>query len=128
MSNIAVYTPLRRRRDFQRVHAQGRRKGDTLLQVRVIPTPQSVPQVTPIRLGLLVGKKYGSAVERNRFKRIVRAALRELAEEFAQGWDILVLPRAVHQAGMQEVRDSLRGLLGDLGVLRPATQSTDEGG
>ena len=111
MRNTAIYTPLRRRRDFQRVHAQGRRKGDALLQVRVMPTPPSLPTVTPIRLGILVGKKYGSAVERNRFKRIVRAALRELAEEFQPGWDVLILPRAVHDAGMQEVRDSLRGLL-----------------
>ena len=123
-----VYTPLRRRSDFQRVHAQGQRKGDSLLQVRVLPTPPQVPLDTPIRLGILVGKKYGSAVERNRFKRVVRAALRELRDDVQPGWDILVLPRAVREAKMQQVRDSLRALLGELGVVRRGETRGAEGG
>ncbi|MHB0936146.1 MAG: ribonuclease P protein component [Armatimonadota bacterium] len=113
-----VYTPLRRRSDFQRLHARGQRKGDTLLQVRVLPTPPQVPRTAPIRLGILVSKKYGSAVERNRFKRIVRAALQEIVDELQPGWDILVLPRATHESKMQEIRDSFRRLLGELGIVR----------
>ncbi len=37
----AVYTPLRRRADFTRVHTQGRRKGDALLQVRACRRPHT---------------------------------------------------------------------------------------
>ena len=113
-----VYTSLRRRSDFHRLHAQGQRKGDTLLQVRVLPTPPQVPRLAPIRLGILVSKKYGNAVERNRFKRIVRAALREIQDELQPGWDILVLPRATHASKMPEIRDSFRRLLGALGIVR----------
>jgi len=113
-----VYTSLRRGGDFHRIHARGQRKGDALLQVRALPTPPPVPLTSPIRLGLLVSKKYGSAVERNRFKRIVRAALRELKEELLPGWDILVLPRASYEAKMPEIRDALRRLLSELGVAR----------
>jgi len=127
MRATAIYTPLRRRRDFQRVHTQGRRKGDLLLQVRVMPTPPPSSLTPPIRLGMLVSKKYGSAVARNRFKRLVRAAVRELAAEFWPGWDILVLPRAAHAANMQEVRDALRGLLSALGVVCSA-ETSNEGG
>jgi len=115
-----VYTSLRRRGDFQRIHARGLRKGDLLLQVRVLPTPPQIPRTASIRLGLLASKKYGSAVMRNRFKRIVRAAVWELREELQLGWDILVLPRATHEAKMPEVRESLRRLLGELGVTRRA--------
>ena len=116
----AVYTPLRRRRDIHRVHVQGRRKGDALLQVRVLPTPTDVVMTAPIRLALLVSKKYGSAVERNRFKRVVRAALRALAPELRPGWDVLVLPRAAHAVKMPEIRASLDTLLTELGVVRDA--------
>jgi ribonuclease P protein component len=122
-----VYTPLRRRGDFHRVHAQGQRKGDTLLQVRALPTPPRTTRTTPIRLGILVSKKYGGAVERNRFKRVVRAALRALAEELQPGWDVLVLPRESREAKMPEIRDSLRHLLRELGVLRAADARSAEG-
>ncbi len=119
MREAAIYTPLRRRADFQRVHAQGRRKGDALLQVRVLPTPATVPISAPIRLGMLVTKKYGNAVARNRFKRIVRAAIRDLGAELTPGWDVLILPRAARAATMPELRDALRRLFSELGVRPP---------
>lgn len=127
MRESNVYTPLRRRADFSRVHGQGLRKGDALLQVRVAPTPPTILHPAPIRLGILVGKKYGNAVTRNRFKRLVRAALRSLAEALQPGWDILVLPRAVHDAKMPAVRASLEYLFGELGILR-AVKTQGEGG
>jgi ribonuclease P protein component len=69
---------------------------------------------------MIVSKKYGSAVERNRFKRVVRAAFRALAAELTPGWDVLVLPRAAHGVKMTEVLVALRQLLSALGVLQPA--------
>lgn len=127
MGQSAIYTPLRRRADFQRVHAQGRRKGDARLQVRVAPTPATAKVQTPLRLGILVTKKYGNAVQRNRFKRLVRAALRSLGAELPSGWDILVLPRAAADAKMPDIRESLRWGLRELGLLAPAAP-IDEGG
>jgi len=58
MQARASYTSLRRRADFSRVHVQGQRKGDALLQVRVLPRPASVTVISPIRLGIIVSKKY----------------------------------------------------------------------
>jgi len=115
----SVYTPLRRRADFRRLHGQGQRKSDVRLQVRVLRRPDNPPWAAPIRLGILVTKKYGPAVERNRFKRLVRTAIRALAPELAPGWDILVLPRAARDAKMQDVLASLSAVLAALGVLRP---------
>jgi ribonuclease P protein component len=74
---------------------------------------------------MIVSKKYGSAVERNRFKRIVRAAFRALGPELAPGWDILVLPREAHDSSAPRMEASLRDLLGQVGTLRPA--NTGEG-
>lgn len=111
-----VYAPLRRRADISRVHQQGRRKSDALLQVRVAAQPPGATPGDVLRLGILVTKKYGSAVERNRFKRVVRAAVRALGP--APGWDILVLPREAHEAKMPDIQSSLRHLMGMLGIMR----------
>jgi ribonuclease P protein component len=121
-----IYTPLRKRADFSRVHQQGRRKSDGLLQVRVVAQPPGTTTGGLIRLGILVTKKFGSAVMRNRFKRLVRAAFRALGPDLTPGWDILVLPRAVHEAKMPEVEASLRALLGMLGIMRDRIEP-DEG-
>ena len=123
MRTRALYTPLRRRADFGLVHTKGKRKGDALLQVRALPSPASVVVSTPIRLGIIVSKKFGSAVERNRFKRIVRAAVRNLGVELHPGWDILILPRAAHEAKMPAVRDALRCLLTAIGALTPGADN-----
>lgn len=112
-----IYAPLRTRADFSRVHQQGRRKSDVLLQVRVAPRPPDAPPAGLIRLGILVTKKYGSAVARNRFKRVVRAAIRALGAGLSPGWDILVLPRAAQDATMPLVLASLHSLLGMLDLV-----------
>ncbi|MBD3391017.1 MAG: ribonuclease P protein component [Chitinivibrionales bacterium] len=46
------------------------------------------------RLGVLVGKRHGNAVERNRLKRIVREAVRQCPAETTSFLDVLVQPRA----------------------------------
>lgn len=120
MFQHTIYISLRRRADFQRVHTQGKRKGDALLQVRVISSPLWAPRTAPIRLGILISKKFGSAVARNRFKRLVRAAVRTLAPHLKAGWDILILPREAKDVKMPTVATSLHQLLGALGVLQEA--------
>lgn len=126
MRKRACYSSLRRRADFSRVHARGKRRGDALLQVRVQPCPTSVSITGKIRLGIIVSKKYGAAVARNRFKRLVRAAIMECAPSFSHGWDILILPRQAQGVKMQEVRNSLYNLLDELGVLqKPPTDNKE---
>jgi ribonuclease P protein component len=75
-------------------------------------------------LGIIVSKKFGGAVARNRFKRIVRAALRALSPEMSAGWDLLVLPREAHSATMPEVLASFRQLLGALGLLQSCADNS----
>lgn len=124
MRKRTCYSSLRRRADFSRVHARGKRRGDALLQVRVQPCPATVSITGKIRLGIIVSKKYGAAVARNRFKRLVRVAIMECAPEISPGWDILILPRQAQGVKMQEVRNSLYNLLHELGLLQQ--QPTNE--
>jgi ribonuclease P protein component len=113
-----VYTPLRRTAEFRRVAAQGRRKADARLQMRVLPTPNA-PASTPLRLGIVASKRYGPAVIRNRFKRVVRAAMRALAPEVLPGYDLVITPREARELTLTEAVASLRALCGALGVLAP---------
>lgn len=47
-----------------------------------------------IRMGITAGKKVGKAVQRNRCRRIIRAAYDQLYPELSGGWDIVIVARA----------------------------------
>lgn len=47
----------------------------------------------PSRYALVVGKRWGDAVERNRIRRLLREAFRTGRHELPQGFDYLLLPR-----------------------------------
>jgi ribonuclease P protein component len=51
------------------------------------------------RLGVAVGKAYGSAIRRNRLKRVIREAFRLSRHELPAGYDFVVLPRTKRQKG-----------------------------
>ena len=44
------------------------------------------------RLGVSVGKAFGNAVRRNRFKRLVRETFRQCQDQIPPGFDYLVMP------------------------------------
>ncbi|MDO4585479.1 MAG: ribonuclease P protein component [Planctomycetia bacterium] len=84
-------------RDFQNVFANRCMAGDGLLLVfgRRNGLAKS-------RLGLSISRKYGSAVKRNRWKRLVREAFRRSRTELPENLDIVVVP------GKQQRSDIMR--------------------
>ena len=64
------------------------------------------------RIGVMAGKSLGGAVRRNRAKRRLREALRQMLPELKGGWDIVVIGRkALNEADWESVKSALEGLL-----------------
>ncbi len=75
------------------------------------------------RLGISVSKKVGGAVVRNRSKRIIRAAYRELRDRLTCGNLIVISARgAIVGKKSTDVSQELEIAFGKLGLLSPETK------
>jgi ribonuclease P protein component len=81
---------MRKRCEFLRVQRQGQR-----LIGRMIGIERASSTSPETRLGLTASKKFGNAVERNRFKRLVREAFRTIRSDLPNGLDLNVFPRSL---------------------------------
>ncbi len=79
---------LRKRKEFQQVFDKGEKYGNDQLKIYALSNGDSVS-----RLGLVVGRKFGNAPRRNRFKRILREAYRLNKNLLSNGVDIVVIPK-----------------------------------
>ena len=77
---------VRARRDFERAYNEGARIHGRFMIVFVLPNGGTTP-----RLGVSATRKLGSAVERNRAKRLARELFRR--RKLDAGVDIIVVPR-----------------------------------
>jgi ribonuclease P protein component len=84
---------LKRRPEFQRLMRHGERRVGRYLCVDALPSSHPAAP----RLGITASSKYGSSVERNRFKRLAREAFRRLRPQWAlqdrPKLDLHIVPR-----------------------------------
>ncbi len=123
---------LKHRKDFSRVYQQGLRRNSANLTLRALPSsksfakksyePESYSDLTPqapsqigISISLKVSKR---AVVRNRIKRQIRAALRQLLPRLTADWKLVIIvrPQAVECDYFQFLQE-LEQLLLDAEVL-----------
>jgi ribonuclease P protein component len=83
---LAVAERIRRRPEFERIYNEGARIHGRFMTLFVLPNGGTTP-----RFGVAATRKLGSAVERNRAKRLAREMFRR--HKIAAGLDIVVVPR-----------------------------------
>ncbi len=100
---------LRRHAEFARAQRSGRRGGTRHFTLLV--APQGALPLRPARLGLVVSRKIGGAVERNRVKRLCRECFRTLPNLLPDGVDLVVIARpGAHELGLEDVRAEWRAV------------------
>ena len=74
--------------DFRRIYARGKVYTNPALVIYVMKNRAGI-----CRVGITASKKIGNAVERNRSKRVIRAAFRSVREEIDGSFDIVLVAR-----------------------------------
>lgn len=93
---------LRKGIDFERVYTRKCRGGDDALLIFADKN-----DVGTTRVGLSVSKKHGSAVLRNRLKRVLREAFRLSQFSLPVGLDIILIPKNASAIRLDQVQECL---------------------
>ena len=104
---------LRKQSDFARVYKQGKSRGG---RFAVILYRRNGLKYT--RTAFVASKKVGNSVERNRSRRLMRAAYRALESNIKSGYDIIFVARAtIIECKEPEVERQLKKSLESAGIL-----------
>ncbi|NJL20679.1 MAG: ribonuclease P protein component [Leptolyngbyaceae cyanobacterium SM1_3_5] len=109
---------LRQRRDFTWVYQKGIRRSSLHLTLRGLKL-RGDRSVSPTRFGISISQKVSKrAVDRNRIKRQIRAALRLLLPKIKSGWYLVIVvqPQAI-ECDYRQFLQELEQLLEDAEVL-----------
>ena len=82
---------IKKREDFRTIYGKGKAWRGSCFSLHVLRRPDPPNQGASARIGLVVTKRWGSAVARNRVKRRIREAFRRCVSELPPV-DILVRP------------------------------------
>jgi len=100
---------LRKHAEFVGVQRSGRRVGTPHFTLLVAPQPPGARGVA--RLGVVVSRKIGDAVQRNRVKRLCRECFRVWPDLLPDGVDLVVIARpGAHALKLEQVRTEWRGV------------------
>ena len=98
---------LKRRDDFKRAFRVGVEWKGACFSLRIVEEPLGP------RIGIVVSRRFGNAVERNRVKRLIREGFRRMAAQLP-AVDIIILPRpACQRLGVEKFGRKLADAIGE---------------
>ena len=104
---------LRNQSDFNRVYNKGKSVGSKFVVVLF-----NKNNLDYSRAAFVASKKVGNSVCRNRARRLMRAAYRNIQAKFANGYDIVFVARAgITETNESEVEKSMFGAVRAAGLL-----------
>jgi ribonuclease P protein component len=117
---------LTRSEDFKRVRRSGKSYAHPLVVLIVqAHAPGGSPVDQPrLKVGVAAGRAVGTAVYRNRAKRLLREAMRTLIPSIRPGLDLILIARSgLVSATLEETRNALLTLLQRAQILIPLNES-----
>ena len=126
---------LTRSEDFKRVRRSGKSYAHPLVVLiiqahdqRSTTVPRALggsPADQPrVKVGVAAGRTVGTAVVRNRAKRLLREAMRPLIPNIASGFDLILIARpGLVSASLEDTRRALLTLLQRAQILIPLNES-----
>ncbi|MFQ5963277.1 MAG: ribonuclease P protein component [Candidatus Scalinduaceae bacterium] len=101
---------MRKKKEFQKVFDEGKIFINDQIKVYASLNHSSIS-----RLGFVVGKKFGNAPKRNRFKRIFREAYRLNKNLLEKGVDLIIIPRSgLTDLSLKVIEDEFKKLLSQI--------------
>ena len=71
-----------------------------------------------LKMGISVGKKHGGSVQRNRLKRLVRAAFYDLSGNLSSNYNIVFIPKTNFNHTYNNLKESMQKMLSKEGLLK----------
>lgn len=113
---FSVYDRIQYTREFELVRDSGLKKAGRFVVANWLFTGDSERP----RLGIITSRKIGSAVDRNRARRLIREAFRSCRPSFAGPADLVLIARqSIHGRSRDEVLNDLESLLISIRVMKP---------
>lgn len=91
---------------FSRVISRGSGAADGVLVVNVLPNGSESS-----RFGITIARRTGNAVCRNRWKRLIREAIRHSRHRMPVGYDVVIRPKRGAVADHRAIRRSLESVV-----------------
>ena len=111
------YITLKENSDFNRVYYRGKSSAKPQLVVYSLKNRLGV-----CRIGITTSKKIGNAVERNRSRRIIRAAFQSVIKDFdteGKGYDFVFVARTkTKYLKSTHIEKAMRECFAELGVMK----------